>query len=108
MLDFWGTWCAPCIASMPELVALQEKYKKKADLISIVSDDRKNMELAKKIIKAQKLVWPQIWDERTNSSLTNALQIQFFPTMIVINKEREIVFITTKIEDLKAFLEKVE
>lgn len=106
VLDFWGTWCAPCIAAMPELVALEEKYKKKADLISIVSDYKNNMELAKKIIKKQKLIWPQIWDERTNSSLTNALQIQFFPTMIVVNKQREIVFITTKIESLKSFLEK--
>ena len=37
MLDFWATWCNPCKAEMPDLVALQDKYR--ADGLVIVGAD---------------------------------------------------------------------
>ncbi|MEY9981773.1 thiol-disulfide isomerase/thioredoxin [Bradyrhizobium yuanmingense] len=30
IVEFWATWCGPCVAAVPELVQLQEKYKKAA------------------------------------------------------------------------------
>ena len=39
LLDFWATWCPPCRLSIPELVALQEKYKDKGFVVIGVSLD---------------------------------------------------------------------
>ncbi|SPD73895.1 Thiol-disulfide isomerase-like protein [uncultured Desulfobacterium sp.] len=40
VLDFWATWCPPCRAAIPELVAMQEKYRdKKLAVIGISMDD---------------------------------------------------------------------
>ncbi|MGZ9275075.1 MAG: TlpA family protein disulfide reductase, partial [Nitrospira sp.] len=33
MLNFWGTWCAPCAAEMPDLDALQRQYGKAHDFV---------------------------------------------------------------------------
>jgi thiol-disulfide isomerase/thioredoxin len=40
LIDFWATWCVPCIAGMPHLSQLQQKYKDRGlDVIGITSND---------------------------------------------------------------------
>ena len=39
LLDFWATWCAPCRQSIPELVELQERYRRKGLVVLGVSLD---------------------------------------------------------------------
>ena len=39
LIDFWATWCAPCLAEMPHLEAMQDKYKKNGLLVVAVSMD---------------------------------------------------------------------
>lgn len=46
MLNFWATWCAPCIKEMPILTSLQEKYGDKLQIIGILIEDKDPKELA--------------------------------------------------------------
>ncbi len=39
LLDFWATWCPPCMASVPELIALEKKYKDEGLVVLAVSLD---------------------------------------------------------------------
>ncbi|MFZ6663391.1 TIGR03435 family protein [Peijinzhouia sedimentorum] len=43
ILDFWATWCAPCIASFPKLEEIQEKYKSELQIITITSDSNERI-----------------------------------------------------------------
>ncbi|MEI9957645.1 MAG: TlpA disulfide reductase family protein [Ferruginibacter sp.] len=36
IVDFWATWCGPCIASMPAMKTAQEKYKQRDDVVFVL------------------------------------------------------------------------
>jgi thiol-disulfide isomerase/thioredoxin len=39
LVNFWATWCAPCIEEFPDLVKIDNDYKGKIDFITITLDD---------------------------------------------------------------------
>lgn len=63
LLDFWATWCAPCIKEIPNVVANYEKYHDKGfEILGISLDQAKAEEKLASFTKEHKMPWPQIYD----------------------------------------------
>lgn len=94
LVDFWGTWCSPCIAELPNLLKLYGKVNKKCSLVSVCFDKTSNYEKAKEIFKDQNITWPQLFNDSENSfgTITNKLKISTFPSLLLIDKKGKILF----------------
>ncbi len=88
LLNFWATWCPPCIAEIPDLTQLYDKYKEKLLIIG-VSLDRESTEVIRDFYKRFKMNYPVIMG--TPEIVKSYGGISAIPTSFLINKKGEIV-----------------
>lgn len=89
LLDFWGSWCPPCRASIPTIAALQKDFaKKQVEFVGISSDDDTNA--WRKFIAANRMVWPEYLD--SDSHVQQAFSVDSYPTYIVLDRNGVIRF----------------
>ena len=85
VLDFWGTWCQPCVASVPDLRNMHKRYSKESSfmLIGISSDGEEDT--WKEFTQRNKMVWPQYRDK--DRRILRAFGVRAFPSYFVIDHE---------------------
>src|SRR5688572_30736037 len=59
LVNFWATWCGPCRAEIPDLVALQEKYRDQLQIIGI-SQDEVPVDLVRKFAAEHRMNYPVV------------------------------------------------
>jgi peroxiredoxin/Tfp pilus assembly protein PilF len=84
LLDFWGTWCQPCVAALPDVRDTQKKLSKDPFVLVSVSSDS-DESVWRTFIAKNQMVWPQYWDR--DHKIQTAFEIRAFPTYIVLDQE---------------------
>jgi thiol-disulfide isomerase/thioredoxin len=61
LVDFWATWCPPCRAELPNVIAAYQKYHAQGfDIIGVSLDEDKDKLLS--FLKDQNMTWPEYFD----------------------------------------------
>jgi thiol-disulfide isomerase/thioredoxin len=92
LVDLWATWCGPCVAAMPELIALQEKYRdKNFEIIGLDTDDE-SPEQIKAFAETKKLNYQLGYaDSKLTYEFYKVTRLQAIPQSILINRNGKMV-----------------
>ena len=96
LINFWATWCAPCMVEMPHI---QQMYQDLADIdgdgnqdfevLSITIDDARDRSKIKPLVKTKGLTFPVLWDQSKQvSQVYNPSGV--VPMTLIINQQGEI------------------
>jgi peroxiredoxin/Tfp pilus assembly protein PilF len=91
LLDFWGTWCAPCVAAVPTLRNWSRRMEKSPFVLLSVSTDSDEPVLREFVAK-HKMQWPQVWDKR--HEFARKCEVESYPTYLLVSHEGEILYRT--------------
>jgi peroxiredoxin len=90
IIDFWATWCAPCIGELPRLQAAYTKYKDGGlEIVSISFDETKTA--VSDFVKTRNLPWPQIHNGSASADLVDAFGVVSIPAAYLVDPEGTII-----------------
>jgi thiol-disulfide isomerase/thioredoxin len=93
LLDFWATWCGPCLAELPNVVAAYKKYHPKGfEIIGISLDREDSLDKLKAFTKEREMPWVQFYDGKYwSNKLVVRYQIQAIPATFLLDGEGRII-----------------
>jgi thiol-disulfide isomerase/thioredoxin len=95
VIDFWATWCAPCVAQHPIIERVKQSFAEKPDVVFISLDTDDDHSLVAPFLKAQK------WDQRVylEAGLAVFYNVTSLPTILVISPSGALYSRVTGVSD---------
>lgn len=88
VVDFWATWCAPCLEELPRLKRLHERHAGRGLTIIGVSLDRSSTREFRSWLQRQAIGWPQVREPGGfESPLARAFAIEAVPASFVFARD---------------------
>jgi thiol-disulfide isomerase/thioredoxin len=88
-INFWATWCAPCIAEMPSINALQERFGDNDDIVFLMVDVDGNDEKSAKFMKEHQF---DLNVFKAASAIAPVFTQGTIPTTVILDREGKMVF----------------
>ena len=84
VLDFWGTWCQPCVAALPWLRDLQRRHAKDPFVLLGISADTDEA-LLREFVEKARMEWPEYLDR--DKKVHRSYDVRAWPTYVLIDDE---------------------
>ncbi|AUP80682.1 TlpA family protein disulfide reductase [Flavivirga eckloniae] len=92
LIDFWASWCPPCIKGIPNLKRIRKRFPEESLSIISISIDAKKDDWIKAVQKHE-MPWPQLLDE--SPKVADMFAVTAIPHLVIISPSGKIVYKTT-------------
>src|SRR5262249_48750434 len=90
LIDFWATWCAPCVAELPRLQAAYAKYRDRGlEIVGVSLDETKTA--VTDFVKARDVSWRQVHNASAGADLVEAFGVDSIPATFLVDPQGTIV-----------------
>lgn len=91
ILDFWASWCPPCMREVPNLIAIYDRYGEEGlGIVGVSLDESKDD--WKNAVESMGMKWIQVSDLKGGESpVVRLYNVQSIPNILVINSEGRIL-----------------
>jgi thiol-disulfide isomerase/thioredoxin len=84
LLDFWASWCAPCVRALPSVKKIQKDHASDPFVVVSVSGDHEERPW-RAFVDKNGMSWPQYWDR--DHQLRAKFDVKVIPTYVLIDRE---------------------
>ena len=104
LLDFWATWCAPCVADLPNLMATYAKYRSRGfEIIGVNLDETKDALID--FTTTRNVPWRQIHNTTSGGDVVDAYGVSRLPSTFLLDPKGTLIRLELKGKSLDKVLE---
>lgn len=93
LMDFWATWCGPCMAEVPNLVSVYEEFHGQGmEVLGISLDRVDSLEKVKEVTGKHRMTWPQIYDGKYwQAEIAELYVVKSIPAVYLVDGDTGLV-----------------
>ena len=107
LVDFWATWCGPCVEELPNVLESYQLYHDKGFEVIGINIDKKRSTV-ERFVEANNIPWPQLHEEAKNPGDSHPLVKYYgvfsFPTVMLIDQKGKVVSQMARGDELRRLL----
>lgn len=91
VLDFWGTWCGPCMSGVPDMKKYYAKYKDKVEFVGIACNEKNGLDGLKRVVERREMSWPHLMNGTDLNNYSKMYGVTGYPTKFILDQEGKVV-----------------